>query len=198
MAHLIQTGPYTLHCFFLLLEFNRVLDNGIIIKDLCCHSHVSVSSSQVKTTGKQTSYSFFSVRLCRHLVIHVVKNLYPGEKETHWDKTNKRLTSSKVVIFFVCLLLVRFLLTSITGFFCTTWMARCKGPIKFMNAYKTSWLVFPSDGVWDSRRTLITQSKTKLELVNRVISAEELEIRTSLFSSDSTYDTIACSLMETR
>ena len=117
MAHFIQTGPYSLHCFFLLLEFNRVLDNGIIIKDLRCHSHVSVSSSQVKTTGKQTSYLFFSERLCRHLVIHVVKNRYPGEQETHWDKTNKRLTSLKMVIFFVCLLLVRFLLTSITGIF---------------------------------------------------------------------------------
>ena len=77
-------------------------------------------------------------------------------------------------------------------------MASCKGPIKFMNAYKTSRLVFPSDGVWGSRRTLTTQSKTKLELVNRVISAEELEIRTLPFSSDSTYDTIAYNLMETR
>ena len=67
-----------------------------------------------------------------------------------------------------------------------------------MNAYKTSWLVFPSDGVWGSRRTLITQSKTKLGLVNRVISAEELEIRTLPFSSESTYDTIAYNLMETR
>ena len=67
-----------------------------------------------------------------------------------------------------------------------------------MNAYKTSRLVFPSDGVWGSRRTLITQSKTKLELVNRVISGEELEIRTLPFSSDSTYDTIAYNLVETR
>ena len=77
-------------------------------------------------------------------------------------------------------------------------MASCKGPIKFMNAYKTSRLVFPCDRVWDSRRTLITQSKTKLELVNKVISAEEPEIRTLPFSSHSTYDTIAYNLMETR
>ena len=77
-------------------------------------------------------------------------------------------------------------------------MASCRGSIKFMNARKTSRLVFPSDGVWGSRRTLITQSKTKLELVNRVISAEELEIRTLPFSSDSTYDTIAYNLVETR
>ena len=77
-------------------------------------------------------------------------------------------------------------------------MASCKGPIKFMNAYKTSPLVFPGDGVWDNRRTLITQSKTKLELVNKVISAEELKIRTLPFSSDATYDTIAYNLMETR
>ena len=68
-----------------------------------------------------------------------------------------------------------------------------------MNACKTSRLVFRSDKVWGSRRTLITQSKTKLELVNRVISAEELEIRTLPFSSDgSTYETIAYNLMETR
>ena len=49
-----------------------------------------------------------------------------------------------------------------------------------------------------SRRTLITPSKTKLELVNRVISADELEIRTLPFSSDSTYGTIAYKLMQTR
>ena len=59
-------------------------------------------------------------------------------------------------------------------------------------------MVFSSHGVWGSRRTLITQLKTKLELVNRVISAEELEIRTLPFSSDSTYYTIAYSLVETR
>ena len=59
-------------------------------------------------------------------------------------------------------------------------------------------MVFSSHEVWGSRRTLITQSKTKLELVNRVISAEELEIRTLPFSSDSTYDTIAYNLVETR
>ena len=77
-------------------------------------------------------------------------------------------------------------------------MASCKDPIKFMNAFKNLCLVFPSDRVWGSRRTLITESKTKLELVNRVISAVELEIRTLRFSSDSTHDTIAYNLMETR
>ena len=59
-------------------------------------------------------------------------------------------------------------------------------------------MVFSSHGVWGSRRTLITKSKTKLELVNKVISAEEPEIRTLPFSSHSTYDTIAYNLMETR
>ena len=67
-----------------------------------------------------------------------------------------------------------------------------------MNQYKTSRLVFASEGVWGSRRTLITQSKTTLELVNRVISAEELEIKRLPFSSDSTYDIIVYNLMETR
>ena len=67
-----------------------------------------------------------------------------------------------------------------------------------MNTCKTSRLVFPSDGVLGSCRTLITLSKTKLELVNKVISAEEPEIRTLPFSSHSTYDTIAYNLMETR
>ena len=57
------------------------------------------------------------------------------------------------------------------GDFCTTSMASCKGLIKFMNPYKTSRLVFASDGVWGSRRTLITQSKTTLDLVSAVISA---------------------------
>ena len=50
-------------------------------------------------------------------MIHVVLNRYSGEQETHWDKTNKRLTSLKMVIFFVCLLPVRFLLNGITVFF---------------------------------------------------------------------------------
>ena len=67
-----------------------------------------------------------------------------------------------------------------------------------MNACKTSRLVFPSDRVLGSRRTLITQSKTKLELVNRVISAEKMEIRTLAFSSNSIYDAITYNLMETR
>ena len=119
-------------------------------------------------------------------MIHVVQNRYSGEQETHWDKTNKRLTSLKMVIFFVCLPPVRFLLTSIAVFFfCTTWIA-AKGLL----------MVFSSHGVWGSRRTLITQSKTKLELVNRVISAEELEIRALPFSSDSTYDIIAYNLVK--
>ena len=77
-------------------------------------------------------------------------------------------------------------------------MASCKSPIKFMNAFKNLRLVFPSDGVWGSRRMLITQSKTKRELVNRVISAVELEIKTLSFSSDSTYDAIHYNLIETR
>ena len=59
-------------------------------------------------------------------------------------------------------------------------------------------MIFSSHGTWGSRRTLITQSKTKLELVNRVICVEELEIRRLPFSSDSTYDTIAYNLVETR
>ena len=67
-----------------------------------------------------------------------------------------------------------------------------------MNACETLRLVFPSDGVWGSRRTLITQSETKLELVNIVIGVEEMEVSTLAFSSDSTYDTIAYNLMETR
>ena len=45
-------------------------------------------------------------------VSHMVQKHHTGEQETHWDKTNKELTSSKMVIFFVCLVPVRFLLTS--------------------------------------------------------------------------------------
>ena len=95
MAYFIQTGRYSLHCFFLLLEFNRVLNSGIIIIFVATYSHVSVSSSQIKTTGKQTSYLFFSVRSASS------DSRYSGEQETHWDKTNKRLPSLKMVIFFV-------------------------------------------------------------------------------------------------
>ena len=46
------------------------------------------------------------------VVSHMVQKHLAGEQETHWDKTNKERTSSKMVIFFVCLVPVRFLLTS--------------------------------------------------------------------------------------
>ena len=46
------------------------------------------------------------------LVNHVVQKHLAGEQETDWDKTNKELTLSKMVIFFVCFVSVRFLLTS--------------------------------------------------------------------------------------
>ena len=47
-----------------------------------------------------------------------------------WDKTNKELISFKTVISFVCLVPVRFLLSSINiRRFCATWMTSCKGPI---------------------------------------------------------------------
>ena len=47
------------------------------------------------------------------VVSHVVQKHLAGEQETHWGKTNKELsTSSKMVIFFVCLVPVRFLPTS--------------------------------------------------------------------------------------
>ena len=46
------------------------------------------------------------------LVSHVVQKHLVGEQEMHWDKTNKEVTSSKMVIFFVCLVPVHFLLTS--------------------------------------------------------------------------------------
>ena len=45
------------------------------------------------------------------LVGHVVKKHLDGGQETYWDKTNKDLTSSKMVIFFVYLVPVRSLLT---------------------------------------------------------------------------------------
>ena len=46
------------------------------------------------------------------LVSHVVQKHLAREQETYWDKTNKELTSSKMVILLVCLVSVRFLLTS--------------------------------------------------------------------------------------
>ena len=42
----------------------------------------------------------------------MVQKHLAGEQETHWDKTNKELTSSKMVILFFCLVPVRLLLTS--------------------------------------------------------------------------------------
>ena len=44
------------------------------------------------------------------LISRVVQKHLAGEQETHWDKTNKELPSSKT--FFVCLVPVHFFLTS--------------------------------------------------------------------------------------
>ena len=63
----------------------------------------------------------------RELPIHVVQIHHTGEQVTHWDKTNKELVSSKMVISFVCLVPVRLLLPSQR--FCTTWITSCKGAI---------------------------------------------------------------------
>ena len=49
------------------------------------------------------------------VVSHMVQKHLGGEQETHWDKTNTELSSSKMVIFFVCLVPVRFVLTSKTN-----------------------------------------------------------------------------------
>ena len=46
------------------------------------------------------------------LVIHVVQNHHAGEQGTQWDKTTKRVTPFKMVISFVCLVLVCSLISS--------------------------------------------------------------------------------------
>ena len=46
------------------------------------------------------------------VVSHVVQKDLAGEQETHWDKTNQELTSSKIIILFVSLAPVRFLFNS--------------------------------------------------------------------------------------
>ena len=46
------------------------------------------------------------------LVIHVVQNHHAGEQGTQWDKTTKRVTAFKMVISFVCLVLVCPLISS--------------------------------------------------------------------------------------
>ena len=46
------------------------------------------------------------------LVIQVVQNHHAGEQGTQWDKTTKRVTPFKMVISFVCLVLVCPLLSS--------------------------------------------------------------------------------------
>ena len=51
----------------------------------------------------------------RKLPIHVVQIHLNGEQVTHWDKTNKELVSPKMVISFVCLVLVRLLLPSLAA-----------------------------------------------------------------------------------
>ena len=51
----------------------------------------------------------------RKLPIHVVQIHLPGEQVTHWDKANSLLVSPKMVISFVCLVLVRLLLPSLAA-----------------------------------------------------------------------------------
>ena len=46
------------------------------------------------------------------LAIQVVQNHHAGEQGTQWDKTTKRVTPFKMVISFVCLVLVCPLLSS--------------------------------------------------------------------------------------
>ena len=43
------------------------------------------------------------------LTVTWYKNRHVGTQETHWDTTNKELTSFKMVIFFVCFVPVRLL-----------------------------------------------------------------------------------------
>ena len=51
------------------------------------------------------------------LVSHVVQKHLALEQDWHWDKTNKELTSFKMVIFFVCVIPVRFSLAHQQGVF---------------------------------------------------------------------------------
>ena len=61
------------------------------------------------------------------LVIHVVQNQRFGEQATHWDKTNKELTSFKMVISFIFLLPLHLLFSSKPVLYHTNdWM---QGPI---------------------------------------------------------------------
>ena len=46
------------------------------------------------------------------LISHMVHNRHAGEQEMHWDKTDKRLTSFKMVLSVVRLAPVRLLLSS--------------------------------------------------------------------------------------
>lgn len=45
------------------------------------------------------------------LVIHMVQNRHVGQQGTRWEKTNRKLTSFKMVISFICLLPVYLLLS---------------------------------------------------------------------------------------
>ena len=50
------------------------------------------------------------------LTVTWCKNRHVGMQETHWDKTNKELTSFKMVIFFVSFVPVRLLRPNIAIF----------------------------------------------------------------------------------
>ena len=47
------------------------------------------------------------------LATHVVQNRRAGEQKSHWDKTNKENYHLKLCMSFVCLVLVRILLSSV-------------------------------------------------------------------------------------
>ena len=68
-----------------------------------------------KVKNEMNSGSCGRMSSSRKLPIHVVQIHHTGEQVTHWEKTNKELVSSKMVISIVCLVPVSLLLPSLAA-----------------------------------------------------------------------------------
>ena len=105
-------------------------------RDCCNHFAISVPKDEYDTRKKergiilffQFNVEFFSVGSLLtskillwedtavgpfQLAIHVIQNRRAGEQKLHWDKTNEENYHFKLCMYFVCLVPVRLLLSSV-------------------------------------------------------------------------------------
>ena len=95
------------------------------------------------------------------LTVTRCKNRHAGTQETHWDKTNKELTSFKMVIFFVCFVPVRLLRPSMAAFVpCDCKLQRAYSALGLLMYFTTNYL---SIYLYQITRAIATTRTTQLQ-----------------------------------